>query len=50
MWRRPPNVALRRPGRHVTAIDPFEDGIARARQQLPDTLMSRVELRTVVFC
>jgi 2-polyprenyl-3-methyl-5-hydroxy-6-metoxy-1,4-benzoquinol methylase len=34
---------------HVTAIDPFEDGIARARQQMPATLASRVDLRAVAF-
>jgi 2-polyprenyl-3-methyl-5-hydroxy-6-metoxy-1,4-benzoquinol methylase len=34
---------------HVTAIDPFEDGIAMARQQLPATLASQVDLRAVAF-
>jgi 2-polyprenyl-3-methyl-5-hydroxy-6-metoxy-1,4-benzoquinol methylase len=34
---------------HVTAIDPFEDGIARARDQLPAALASRVDLQAVAF-
>lgn len=33
----------------VTAIDPFADGIARARGALPERLKSRVEFRCVAF-
>jgi 2-polyprenyl-3-methyl-5-hydroxy-6-metoxy-1,4-benzoquinol methylase len=34
---------------HVTAIDPFEDGVERAKRQLPDRLRARVDLRGVAF-
>lgn len=34
---------------HVTAIDPFEDGIARGKRRLPDRLGATVDLRCVAF-
>ena len=34
---------------HVTAIDPFGDGIARASEDLPGELQGRVEFRHVAF-
>ncbi|MBW8011564.1 MAG: class I SAM-dependent methyltransferase [Chloroflexi bacterium] len=34
---------------HVTAIDAFEVGIRRAKENLPDALRDRVELRHVSF-
>jgi 2-polyprenyl-3-methyl-5-hydroxy-6-metoxy-1,4-benzoquinol methylase len=33
----------------VTAIEPFEDSIARARERLPDPLQERVEFRHVAL-
>ena len=34
---------------HVTAIDPFADGIARARANLPNELRDRVEFHHLTF-
>lgn len=34
---------------HVTAIDPFEGSIVRAKENTPDHLKSRVEFRHVSF-
>ena len=34
---------------HVTAIDPFADGIARARRQLPERLRGTIDFRHVAF-
>ena len=34
---------------HVTAIDPFEDGIARAKYQLPERLRGTIDLRCIAF-
>jgi 2-polyprenyl-3-methyl-5-hydroxy-6-metoxy-1,4-benzoquinol methylase len=34
---------------HVTAIDPFEDGIARAKHQLPEPLKGTIDLRSIAF-
>jgi 2-polyprenyl-3-methyl-5-hydroxy-6-metoxy-1,4-benzoquinol methylase len=34
---------------HVTAIDPFEGSIARAKESTPDNLKSRVEFRHIGF-
>ena len=34
---------------HVTAIDPFEGSITRARENTPDHLKSRVEFRHIGF-
>jgi 2-polyprenyl-3-methyl-5-hydroxy-6-metoxy-1,4-benzoquinol methylase len=34
---------------HVTAIDPFEDGIARAKRQLPERLEGTIDFRCVAF-
>jgi len=34
---------------HVTAIDPFEGSIARAKANTPDTLKNRVEFRHIGF-
>ena len=34
---------------HVTAIDPFEGSIARAKEDMPDHLKSRVEFRHIGF-
>jgi 2-polyprenyl-3-methyl-5-hydroxy-6-metoxy-1,4-benzoquinol methylase len=34
---------------HVTAIDPFEDGIAMAREALPATLRSRIDFRAAAL-
>lgn len=34
---------------HVTAIDPFAESIARARENLPDELRGRVELHHIAF-
>ena len=34
---------------HVTAIDPFEGSIARAKQNMPNDLKSRVEFRHSAF-
>jgi 2-polyprenyl-3-methyl-5-hydroxy-6-metoxy-1,4-benzoquinol methylase len=34
---------------HVTAIDPFEGSIARAKEETPDTLKNRVEFRHIGF-
>ena len=34
---------------HVTAIDPFEGSIARAKANAPDNLKSRVEFRHIGF-
>jgi 2-polyprenyl-3-methyl-5-hydroxy-6-metoxy-1,4-benzoquinol methylase len=42
-WRYADKVA------HVTAIDPFADGIKRARERLPDTLRSRVDFHHIAF-
>lgn len=33
----------------VTAIEPFEDAIVRARSQLPEALRERIDLRHVAF-
>jgi len=34
---------------HVTAIDPWEEGVVRARQTLPAELQGRVEFRHSAF-
>ena len=34
---------------HVTAIDPFEESISRAKKNIPDDLKSRVEFRHIGF-
>jgi 2-polyprenyl-3-methyl-5-hydroxy-6-metoxy-1,4-benzoquinol methylase len=34
---------------HVTAIEPFEDSVSRARGQLPDPLRERIDFRQVAF-
>jgi 2-polyprenyl-3-methyl-5-hydroxy-6-metoxy-1,4-benzoquinol methylase len=34
---------------HVTAIDPFEASIARARENTPEELKSRVNFRHITF-
>jgi len=34
---------------HVTAIDPFEGSIARAKENMPNHLKSRVEFRHIGF-
>ncbi len=34
---------------HVTAIDPFEEGIRRAKENLPDTLRDRVEFHNITI-
>ena len=34
---------------HVTAIDPFEEGIRLAKENLPDTLRDRVEFHNIAF-
>ena len=34
---------------HVTAIDPFEDAIARAQERLSKALNERIEFRHVAF-
>jgi len=34
---------------HVTAIDPFEESITRAKENTPDNLKSRVEFRHIGF-
>jgi FkbM family methyltransferase len=34
---------------HVTAIEPFEDAIARARERLSDAPNERIELRHAAF-
>jgi 2-polyprenyl-3-methyl-5-hydroxy-6-metoxy-1,4-benzoquinol methylase len=34
---------------HVTAIDPFEETINRAKENIPDKLRDRVELHHIVF-
>ena len=34
---------------HVTAIDPFEGSIARAKENLPEQLMNRVKFRHIAF-
>jgi len=34
---------------HVTAIDPFENGIRRAKEDLPDRLRNRVEFHHIAF-
>jgi 2-polyprenyl-3-methyl-5-hydroxy-6-metoxy-1,4-benzoquinol methylase len=34
---------------HVTAIDPYEEGIRRAKEDLPDTLRNRVEFHHIGF-
>ncbi|MBI2973614.1 MAG: class I SAM-dependent methyltransferase [Armatimonadetes bacterium] len=34
---------------HVTAIDPFAEGITRARENLPDELQGRVEFHHIAF-
>lgn len=34
---------------HVTAVEPFEEAVARARETLPDELASRIELHPVPF-
>ena len=34
---------------HVTAIDPFEEAISRAKTNQPDTLRDRVELHHIAF-
>jgi len=42
-WRYADKVA------HVTAIDPFAEGIERAKKSLPEGMRGRVELRNVAF-
>src|SRR5574341_733294 len=42
-WRYADKVA------HVTAIDPFEGSIARAKENTPDNLKSRVEFHHIAF-
>ncbi|MCI0632851.1 MAG: class I SAM-dependent methyltransferase [Actinobacteria bacterium] len=42
-WRYADHVA------HVTAIDPFAEGIERAKARLPEGSRGRVELRNVAF-
>jgi len=42
-WRYADNVA------HVTAIDPFAEGIERAKKSLPEGSRGRVELHNVAF-
>lgn len=34
---------------HVTAIDPFAEGITRARENLPEELQGRVEFHHIAF-
>ena len=34
---------------HITAIDPFERSIVRARENLPEQLRSRVKFRHIAF-
>ena len=34
---------------HVTAIDPFEEGIRRAKKNLPDRLRDRVKFFPITF-
>ncbi len=34
---------------HVTAIDPFEESVARARENLPRELQGRVEFHPIAF-
>ena len=34
---------------HVTAIDPFAEGIEQARENLPDELRGRVEFQRIEF-
>jgi 2-polyprenyl-3-methyl-5-hydroxy-6-metoxy-1,4-benzoquinol methylase len=34
---------------HVTAIDPFEESILRAQEDVPDTLRDRVEFHHIAF-
>ena len=34
---------------HVTAIEPFEESITRAKENTPDHLKSRVEFRNIGF-
>ncbi len=34
---------------HITAIDPFEEGIQRAKEHLPDRLRDRVEFHHRAF-
>lgn len=34
---------------HVTAVDPWAEGIARARKYLPGELQGRVEFRHIAF-
>lgn len=34
---------------HVTAIDPFADGIARAKRHLPERLNGTIDFRRVAF-
>jgi len=34
---------------HVTAIDPFVDGINRARARLPDSMSGRVDFHHIAF-
>jgi 2-polyprenyl-3-methyl-5-hydroxy-6-metoxy-1,4-benzoquinol methylase len=36
-------------GAHVTAIDPFEESITRAKENTPDDLKSRVEFHHIEF-
>jgi 2-polyprenyl-3-methyl-5-hydroxy-6-metoxy-1,4-benzoquinol methylase len=42
-WRYADKVA------RVTAVDPFEEGIKRAKENLPDALQGRVEFRAMAF-
>ena len=42
-WRIAPEAA------HVTAIDPYEPSIARARSTIPEDLESTVELHVISF-
>jgi 2-polyprenyl-3-methyl-5-hydroxy-6-metoxy-1,4-benzoquinol methylase len=34
---------------HITAIDPFEESILRAKENTPDVLKNRVEFRQISF-
>jgi hypothetical protein len=44
-----PDMALCRQTAYVMAIDPFENSIVRAKENMPDNLKNRVEFRHIAF-
>ncbi len=49
MRRRPSDLALRLQGGPVTAIDPYEESVIRAKKSIPEGLQGRVEIMQAAF-